>query len=97
MTMEKQQSPHGCVHSFSYLTKKFEDGKYISRVLEIPAIIISGDTMDKLEDEIKIATLDYLHTFDDTHQKSLNDELKPILVSPKRGVVVELKPFKVIC
>lgn len=86
-----------CVHSFSYLVKKYEDGGYTARVMEIPAIIASNKIKDKLENEIRQCTRDYLKTFDEEHEKAKEGSLKPILVSPKRGIVVEIKPFEVRC
>ena len=86
-----------CVHNFSYLTKKYEEGGFTARVREIPAVFVSNNDRSKLEPEIKEATLDYLRMFDDEHSKAKSGLLHPVLESPKSGVVIEIKEFQVEC
>ncbi len=87
----------GCTHEFSYLLKRYGDGGFTARVMEIPAVIVSGRSQDDLESEVKEATLGYLRAFEKEHEKAVRHSLKPILVSPKLGIVVGVKPFKVTC
>lgn len=84
-------------HDFSFLAKVHADGGYTVRVREIPAIIVSGQDLKVLESDIQEATLDYLKMFDAEHQKAIAGELRPILESPKNGVVIEIKSFRVKC
>lgn len=86
-----------CVHDFSYLTKEYDDGGFTARVREIPAVFVSNNNHDKLESEIKEATLDYLKMFSEEHNKAKSGLLHPILESPKSGVVIEIKKFQVRC
>lgn len=98
MTQElKPQNNEGHSHEFSFLTKVHDDGGFTARVMEIPAVIISSQNRELLESEIQEATLDYLKMFPDEHQKALDGDLKPILESPKNGVVIEIKHFNVRC
>lgn len=94
---ETTEQMTGCVHDFSYLTKKYEDGGFTARVMEIPAVIVSSNDESKLESEIKEVTKGYLKTFIEEHKKAKEGLLKPILISPQRGVVVGVKRFKVKC
>lgn len=90
MTMQ----PHE--HIFTYLTKEYPDG-FTARVREIPAVFVSSDNQEDLEEHIRSTTLDYLNMFRDEHNKALRGELIPILVSPKSGVVIAIKEFTVKC
>ncbi len=63
--------------------------------MEIPAVIVSNKDESKLESEIKEVTKGYLKTFIEEHKKASEGLLKPILISPKRGIVVGVKRFKV--
>ena len=84
-------------HDFTFLVKVHKDDGYTARVREMPAIIVSTKDLETLETDIKEATLDYLRMFDDEHQKALEGKLQPILESPKNGVVIEIKSFRVHC
>ncbi len=84
-----------CVHEFSYLLKKHNDNDYTGRVLQIPAVIAHGKTETEVTSKIKEATLDYLKTFEKEHEKTKNDLLESVLVTPAKGIVVETKAFKV--
>lgn len=96
MSNETEQMT-GCVHDFSYLTKVYADGRFTARVMEIPAVIVSSDDKSKLESEIKEVTKGYLKTFHEEHKKAIEGLLKPILISPQRGIVVGVTHFKVEC
>lgn len=87
----------GHYHDFSFLTKVHDDGGFTARVREIPAVFVSSQNRDLLKSEIQEATLDYLKMFDDEHQKAIAGELKPILVTPKNGVVIAIDKFRVQC
>lgn len=87
----------GCTHNFSYLVKKYTDGGFTARVMEIPSIIVSSKTQEKLEPEIKETTLDYLKMFEAEHMKAKDGLLQPILISPQIGIVIGVKPFKITC
>jgi len=86
-----------CVHDFSYLIKEYDDGGFTARVREIPAVFVSNHDRQKLESEISEATRDYLKMFSDEHNKAKSGLLRPILESPKSGVVVEIKKFQMKC
>ncbi len=86
-----------CEHEFSYLLKKHADDGYTGRVLQIPAVIANGQNADEVASKIKHATLDYLKTFKDEHEKAKKNLLKSTLVTPADGVIVETKAFKVKC
>lgn len=93
----KTEQKMSCVHNLSYLTKKYDGGGFTARVMEIPGIIISNNDLSKLDSEIKEVTKDWLKMFPDDYKKSSEGSLKPILVSPKRGVIVSVTPFKIMC
>ena len=84
-------------HHFSYLLKEYEDGGLVARVREIPAVFVSAQSQNEIESEIRDATLHYLHTFEDEHRKAINNEFRPILESPKGGVVIAINNFEVKC
>lgn len=86
----------GCTHNFDYLLKQHDDG-YTGRVLQIPAVISSGSTIDEVNSKIKTATLAYLRESEKTHADDLNGKLKPTLVTPNSGIVLQTTPFNVKC
>lgn len=87
----------GCVHEFSYLLKKYSDNDYTGRVLQIPAVIVNGRDRDEVESKVKVATLDYLQTFEEDHEKAKQGLLEPVLVTTANGTIIETKIFKVKC
>ena len=86
----------GCTHQLDYLLKQHENN-YIGRVLQIPTVVVSGDSVNDVESKIKDATLAYLRTFESEHQDALDGKLKPILETPQNGIVLETKQFEVKC
>ena len=87
----------GCTHSFKFLLKQHEDENYTGRVLQLPAVIASGNSREEVESKIKSATLAYLHAFDETHQLDLDGKLASTLQTPANGYVLDTIPFNVTC
>lgn len=84
-----------CEHTFSYLLK--DHGRvHIGRVLELPGVIVSG-TPEEVDTKIVKATRAYLKVSKNDHKKAKANQLKPILVTPKRGIIIRTKEFTVRC
>ena len=63
-------------------------------MLQIPAVISSGSTIDEVNSKIKTATLAYLRESEKTHADDLNGKLKPTLVTPNSGIVAKTNTDK---
>lgn len=85
-----------CTHDFTYLIKKYDD-VYTGRVLQIPAVMVSSQDIKKIDDKIKSAISVYLKRYSDEHEKAKNDEFKPVLQTPKEGIIIETRQIKITC
>ncbi len=83
-------------HEFSYLHKKYGKNNTFE-VMEIPGIIIGGVDLEKMKDEVVIATKDYLDSNDSIHYQAQKRELISTLSTSDMGIVVGIEKFSVKC
>ena len=76
---------------------KDDKDRFFGRVLEIPQVIVQGDSKEAIEEFIKTLTLDYLQAAPEIHQSAIDGKLYPKYMPAEPCVIVAIKPFTVKC
>jgi len=83
-------------HELDFLLKSDRSGSLIGRVLQIPSIIVQGDSEKDIQEKIEKTTLSYLRHYDDEHTR-VSKDTKSILTDSGHGTVVKTKQFIITC
>ena len=83
-------------HEFQYLIK--QDGKnFALQVMEIPGIVVGGQNLNTMKNEIVNATQKYLSFHDKTHSRAQKNKLISSLATSSVGIVLGIEHFTVKC
>ena len=94
--IENQLTTHK--HNLTYVLKTDDSGHYTGRVIEIPAVIVQGNSKDEIKQKINRVTKDYLQTFDDEHTRiTAKKDPVPKMVESGYGHIIETKQIQVQC
>ncbi|MCE2614516.1 MAG: hypothetical protein LVO36_01285 [Nitrosopumilus sp. (ex Thoosa mismalolli)] len=85
-------------HDLTYLLKTDDSGHYSGRIVEIPAVIVQGESEDEVAKKIGGAALDYLQTFEAEHKRVLaRKEPTPKMMDSGYGYIIKVKPLQIQC
>ena len=85
-------------HNLKYHLRSDDNGNYTGRVLEIPAVIVQGESEYEIDSKIIDAIMDYLQTFESEHKRILEGGKPPNEITESGfGHFVKTKNFVLTC
>ena len=85
-------------HLLTYIIKIDDNKNYTGRIIEIPAIIIQGKSIDEIDTKITKAATHYIKTFESEHIRLISKkEPTPKMTDSGYGYIIQAKQFSVNC